>query len=104
MSDYWSYLISESKRPSPWVPSGKVRYTKGGIEVPIPRITTTPFGKQERLTLGEELIRRIQLGQDPEGTYRMLLNRGARQVGATKTGVDRYLKNALAEAEEEGRL
>ena len=104
MSEYWDALISESKRPSPWTPTGKVRITRGGVQVPLPRITTTPLGKQERFTLGEELIRRIQLGEDPEEVYKILLNRGARQVGATKKGVDRYLRKALLDAIEEGRL
>ena len=75
MSDYWDYLLEEVKTPSRWIPSSKIRYRGGKVDVPIPRITTTPFGKTEKLTLGEELIRRIQLGEDPDVVYKELLNR-----------------------------
>lgn len=104
MNEYWDYLVSESKRPSPWASTGKVRYTKKGAEVLLPRITTVPLGKKETFTLGEELIRRIQLGEDPDEVYKQLLYRGSRQPGATRKGVERYLKRSLAEAIEEGRL
>ena len=104
MSEYWDYLVSQSKRGSSWTPEGKIRYYKGGVKIPIPRITTVPFGKTEKFTLGEELVRRIQIGEDPDEVYKELLNRGARQAGATKAGVERYLKRSLVEAIEEGRL
>ena len=104
--EYRAYLASQARRPSPWGSSSgeRIRYTRGGVEIPIPRITTVPLGKVEKFTLGEELVRRIELGEDPEKVFRLLLHRGTRQVGASKERVARYLKNALEEAVEEGRI
>jgi len=105
--EYLDYLLSEVKKQPPWMVGQKegVRLSRrGDVRVPFPRITTTPIGQVERFTLGEELIKRIELGEDPGEAFAKMLNKGARKPGATKEGVSRYLLRELEKAEEEGRL
>jgi len=82
-----------------------VRVSKGGrVTVALPRITTTPLGQQERLTLGELLVRKIEMGEDLDEAFKKVLSIGIRQPGASKEGVTKYLVRELLKAEEEGRI
>ena len=100
MGDFDSELESFLKRPSPFGKGTTGRSPK----MPFPYITTAPFGRPERMTLGEELVRRIQIGEDPEEAYRHVLHKGTRSPGARKKPVMEYLDKALRDAHEEGRI
>ena len=104
MSEFLSRLIREtSKLPS--TAGDTVRIGPGGkIRVMLPRITTTPLGEQEKFTLGELLVRRIEMGEAPEEAFKKALGTGIRQPGASKAGVTRYLIRVLEKAQEEGRI
>lgn len=104
MSEYWDQLMKES-RTLPSTGGEGIRVSKRGkITIPLPRITTTPLGQQEKLTLGELLIRRIEMGESLEVAFRKALGTGIRQPGASKAGVTRYLLRELEKAQEEGRI
>jgi len=72
--------------------------------IPFPHITTAPLGKPERLTLGEKLVRLIEVGENPEEAYLRVLNEGVRREGGNKKSMMNYLNNALRNAHEDGRI
>jgi hypothetical protein len=98
MSEYGEELRQQTR--SRW--SGP-RKSKASELHPL-YITSIPLGQAEKLTLGEELVRRIEIGEELEKAFESVLRKGLRHPGTNKARLTYYLLNELEKAQREGRI
>ena len=63
-----------------------------------------PESLHEKMSLGEEFIRKLEEEGDEKEVFKKYVRKGTRQPGTEKKKIEAYLRRALERAAEEGRI